>query len=151
MKTLAFLTAALLSAGMLLTSCQKGDSVLPDNSLEQTVNAQNAVTNAKPAPDHDDILVDPIRNYPDPFTKKTMISYVIHKPTKISLIVYNEQNVRVAILASGFLPEGAYRVEFDATELRPGKYFARLNVGNTTFVEEMTKVYDIDDILPSDF
>ena len=150
MKTLALLTAALLSAGMLLTSCQKGDDVLPDNSLGQTVNAQDAFSNAKPAPDHDDILIDPIRNYPDPFTSKTTISYVVHKPTKVSLIVYNEHNVRVALLASGFIPEGAYRVEFDATELRPGKYFARLNVGNTTFVEEMTKVYDTDDVIPSD-
>ena len=150
MKTLALLTAVLLSAGMLLTSCQKGDDVLPDNSLQQTVDSQDAFQNAKPAPDIDDILVDPIRNYPDPFSKKTMISYFVSQPTKISLIVYNEQNVRVAILANGFAHEGAYRVEFDASELRVGKYYARLNVGNTTFVEEMTKIYPIDDILPSD-
>ena len=134
--------------GMILSSCQKDNSLVPDDHYAQTVEDENSARHIDPKPGDDDVMMDPIRNYPDPFTKSTTLSFQVGKRTKVSLIVYNKNNERVAALIGEFLNEGNYRVEFDSGELPAGKYYAKLQVGNSLVVEEMTKVYSIHSGLP---
>ncbi len=148
MKTQILLIVTLLCAGLLLNSCQKDNSLVPDEPYEQADDNKSSVRHVDPRPGEDDVMADPISNYPDPFNKSTTIKFRVWEPTKVSLIVYNEYEERVAVLVGQFLNEGDYRSKFNAEKLPAGKYYAILQVGATMIKEEMTKVHSIHAELP---
>lgn len=149
MKTPILLIVTLLCAGMLLNSCQKDNSLAPNDPYEQAIEKESATRHVDPRPGEDDgVMADPISNYPDPFNKSTTINFRVWKPTKVSLIVFNENNERVAFLVGQFLQEGDYRAKFNAEKLPTGKYYAVLSVGASRITEVMTKVHSIHAELP---
>ncbi|MEJ2593667.1 MAG: hypothetical protein P8100_00720 [bacterium] len=131
----------------MLTSCQKDNSMAPDNSFSESLAVQNSVEKVKPKPS-DLPMIDPISNYPDPFTETTTIQFRVDTGTKVSLIVYNELGEKMAILVGQYLPAGEYRTVYNATHCPCGKYRAVLQTGNIEAVENMTKVYSTEAELP---
>jgi hypothetical protein len=149
MKTQMLFIAALLFAGLMFTSCQKEAGLVPDEPSVQAIENDNALLQVDPKPgDEDEVMIDPISNYPDPFPQFTTIAFRVWKATKVSLIIYNDQDERVAVLVGQFLNEGDYRTKFDARRLPAGKYYAVLQVGNSRITEEMTKVISIHAVSP---
>ncbi len=149
MKTQILLIVTLLCAGLLLNSCQKDNSLVPDDPYEKAIENESSARHVDPRLGEDDgVMADPISNSPDPFNKSTTINFRVWEPTKVSLIVFNENNERVALLVGQFLKEGNYRAKFNAEKLPAGKYYAVLQVGATIIKEEMTKVHSIHGELP---
>lgn len=147
MKSFALIVATLICAGLMLTSCQKDNSVAPDNSFSQSLDIQNPDGKVDPKPS-DLPMIDPISNYPDPFTETTTIQFRVTTGTKVSLIVYNELGERMAVLVGQYLPPGEYRTVYNAKDCPCGKYRAVLQMGTVEAVEDMTKVYSTEAELP---
>ncbi len=147
MKNFALIIATLICAGLMLTSCQKDNSLAPDNSFSQTLDVQNPVVKVDPKPG-DLPTIDPISNYPDPFTETTTIQFRVATGSKVSLIVYNELGERMAVLVGQYLPAGEYRTVYNAKDCPCGKYRAILQTGTVEAIENMTKVYSTEAELP---
>lgn len=69
------------------------------------------------------------QNFPNPFNPSTVLPFDIAAATHTSLIVVNMLGQEVAVLVSGFLGPGSYRVRFDASNLPSGTYLCRLHAG----------------------
>ena len=145
MKTTALILTALLGAGIMLTSCQKDNSLASDNMFSQSLDQQNPADKTDPGAGDLGSTVDLIFNYPDPFSEKTTIQFRVLKAERVSLVVNNEYGDMVAEIVTQFLPEGEYRYEFDAKDLPVGPYRARLQVGDTNIFEDMTKIHSVVD------
>jgi hypothetical protein len=68
--------------------------------------------------------------YPNPFNTNTRLTFALPSASEISLVIYDIQGREVVRLKEGFENAGIYDVEFSASELASGIYFARLNAGN---------------------
>ena len=71
-----------------------------------------------------------LQNYPNPFNPATVIEFQLHHAGEVSLRVYDVLGREVAVLASGTLSAGSYRVPFDARQLASGIYYYRLVAGS---------------------
>ena len=107
--------------------------------------------NAKPYDPDNQAMVDPIRNYPDPFVSMTTIEYRVAKISRVSILILNEQNERVAYIVSGYRKPGIYTAEFDAKNLPAGVYTAILTLDKLKVRERMVKLDDQEAILPDSF
>ena len=146
MKTKILVLAVLLLGGLLFTSCQKDDALIEDKATEQSYVKDNFIEDLAQG----SLLVYNLHNYPDPFNSTTTIEYYLPCNAFVTLSVYqsdiSHQNDMVFI--EGLQRMGIHTVEFDASELPDGIYFAELKVGNKVCRERMTKDSDIDYILP---
>jgi len=70
------------------------------------------------------------KNYPNPFNPSTTINYSIPKQSNVALRVFDLLGREVATLVNNKQPQGNYELEFDATELKSGLYFYRLEAEN---------------------
>jgi hypothetical protein len=140
MKT-TILIISLLGATLFFTSCGKNNELAPQELSETSVAPQEDIKHANPKEDVNQLMIDPVRNYPDPFTESTTIEFQIWESAKVSLVVFNEKNERIALLVGQALEKGDYSVKFDAKNLPAGKYYARLQMGSTKITEVMTKVH----------
>ena len=77
------------------------------------------------------------RNYPNPFSAVTTIEYELERPAMVKLEVYNLMGEKVATLAEGSQPPGAYTVNFNGQGLAPGMYFYTLIAGNARLTQKM--------------
>jgi hypothetical protein len=73
------------------------------------------------------------QNYPNPFTSTTTIRYKVTEPSLVSLKVFNAMGTEVATLINEKKPVGEYSIDWNASGLRSGMYFCRLQSG--TFSE----------------
>jgi len=71
-----------------------------------------------------------LRNYPNPFSQSTTISYAIQKPNYVTLKVYDKTGRELQTLVNRKQNAGKYSVKFDAQNLSQGIYFYRLRAGN---------------------
>jgi hypothetical protein len=71
-----------------------------------------------------------LQNQPNPFRETTAIRYVIEKPARVSLIVYNILGKKVATLVDAFQATGKYTVHFDAAGLPSGTYLYQIKAGD---------------------
>ncbi len=67
-----------------------------------------------------------IRNYPNPFNAKTLISYRLDKSGRVELAIYDNLGRRVQTLVEQYQSTGQYKVEWNAASSASGIYFARL-------------------------
>ncbi|MBS4028474.1 MAG: PQQ-dependent sugar dehydrogenase [Ignavibacteriales bacterium] len=80
------------------------------------------------------------QNYPNPFNPTTKLSFVIRQSSSVTLYVYDVLGKEVAELIHNKLMEkGNYEIEFNASRLTSGVYFARLNVGSPEGKKEFTQ------------
>jgi len=69
------------------------------------------------------------QNYPNPFNPSTKINFNIPKQAYVDLTVYDILGNEITKLVSDTYPAGKYSVDFEATDLPAGVYFARINAG----------------------
>jgi hypothetical protein len=66
------------------------------------------------------------QNYPNPFNPATTITFDLPKSSDAVLVVYDILGKEVDILANGYLPQGKYSVEWNASNMPSGIYYYKL-------------------------
>ena len=77
------------------------------------------------------------QNYPNPFNPSTTISFSIPSTSVVSLIIFDVLGREVAAIMSGELAEGNYTHQWDASALKSGVYFYRLQAGSFTETKKL--------------
>ncbi len=67
-----------------------------------------------------------VGNYPNPFNPTTNIRFALVNATEVQLTVYDIAGREVADLVNGMVEAGVHDIEFDASGLSSGVYFAQL-------------------------
>ncbi|MDM7924579.1 MAG: FG-GAP-like repeat-containing protein [bacterium] len=85
------------------------------------------------------------RNYPNPFNPGTSVHYRLDQPGETGLTVFDVRGRRVAELAAGWRPAGAYRADWDGRdasglEAPAGVYVCRLESGGRVRAIKMVKM-----------
>jgi endo-1,4-beta-xylanase len=80
------------------------------------------------------------QNYPNPFNPTTNIDFSLPKNGYITLKVYNILGQEVATLFQGFHKAGAYKVNFNASQLASGVYIYRLQSENVSISKKLVLV-----------
>lgn len=78
------------------------------------------------------------QNFPNPFNPFTKIVYRISDGGFVNLKVYDVLGNEVATLVNEYKPAGRHEINFDASELHSGVYFARLSAGNQSDIIKMS-------------
>lgn len=83
---------------------------------------------------HDNTLIC----YPNPFSDKTVIRFVLNQPSDVSLSIYNVTGQRIVILEEDFLDAGMHQVEWHGTDsnrkkIPAGIYFCNLTYGTSSY------------------
>ena len=82
-------------------------------------------------------------NYPNPFNSETTIKFIIEKPAKIKLIIYNIQGKEVRnLIKNNFLSIGWHSIKWDGKneqglEMPSGIYLYKIYVGNQQGMRQM--------------
>lgn len=77
------------------------------------------------------------QNYPNPFTGKTNIDYVVDEPNNVVVEVYDITGKLVSLKNYGYQQTGSHTLTFDANELNRGIYMYRLFVGENSQTRRM--------------
>ncbi len=80
------------------------------------------------------------QNFPNPFNPTTTIQFVLPKPDRVTLKVYNSIGQEVATLVDGTIGEGVHAATFSASTLASGVYIYQLKTGNFTSTQKMLLV-----------
>jgi len=109
-----------------------------DGTIDDTLMLKNQITNVE---DQGNLYIPKEykleQNYPNPFNPTTTIKYSIPKESFVTLKVYNLIGEEVATLVNKEQAIGNYQVEFNATSLPSGIYFARITANEFTQVVKM--------------
>jgi len=68
--------------------------------------------------------------YPNPFNPETTISFALPSAVDVSLVIYDVQGRKVAVLIDGWMEAGNNTLTFNAANLPSGVYFAYLTAGS---------------------
>ena len=79
-------------------------------------------------------------SYPNPFSDRTSISFMIPNATHVSLEVYDVTGSAVAILVDAEKTSGLYTVTWDAPDLNNGVYFYRMVADGKVFTGKTTLI-----------
>jgi manganese-dependent ADP-ribose/CDP-alcohol diphosphatase len=71
-----------------------------------------------------------ITNYPNPFSWKTRLIYNVSQDSYIRLSIFNQYGQLIKILLSEKQDKGNHEVFISASDLSPGIYFCRLEIGD---------------------
>ncbi|MDI6765898.1 MAG: T9SS type A sorting domain-containing protein [Bacteroidota bacterium] len=72
------------------------------------------------------------QSYPNPFNPNAVIPFVLRDNGNVSLIIYNTTGQEVARLVDGYLSNGRYEINWDASDFPSGSYFYRVQSANTS-------------------
>jgi len=75
--------------------------------------------------------------YPNPFDGTTSISISLSETTNVHAEIYDVTGKKVASLFDGEMTAGAQILDFDASELGSGLYFAKVQAGNEVYTVKM--------------
>ncbi|MFD2513512.1 T9SS type A sorting domain-containing protein [Pontibacter locisalis] len=78
-----------------------------------------------------------IYSYPNPFSNKATISYVVPQDGPVQVAVYDVLGKKVKTLVADTMKSGNYTVEFDAAALPGGTYIYRVEAGNKVYSNRM--------------
>ena len=71
-------------------------------------------------------------NYPNPVQGTTTIDYALEETEFVRLAVYDALGREHAILHQGMQDAGSHQVVFDASGMRPGTYFYRIETATAS-------------------
>ncbi len=82
------------------------------------------------------------QNFPNPFNPETQISYMIPRPGRVTIKVYNILGAEVAILLDQYQPAGTHLVSWDGTDsygsgVASGIYFYRMTTADFQGIKKM--------------
>jgi|GEM_PF-1532488 len=86
------------------------------------------------------VEIDPVNglmNYPNPFSKSTIISYELESPADVKLDVYSITGRKVKSLLNEFQNVGLHEVTFTSDAMPDGVYFYKLDTGSSVSVGKM--------------
>jgi hypothetical protein len=69
------------------------------------------------------------QNYPNPFNSTTKIRYNLHEPSDVTIIIYDLLGRKIETLYKGYRPAGNHQVVWDASDLKSGNYFYKIETG----------------------
>jgi hypothetical protein len=78
-----------------------------------------------------------MQNYPNPFNPETNLTFHVKKTGDVTIAVYDVLGRQVATLVDGVYSTGVYEVQFDASNLTSGTYFAVLKAGDFSETKKM--------------
>ena len=70
------------------------------------------------------------QNYPNPFTKSTIINYGLNKDSRVLIQIFNMNGKVIETLTNDMKKSGNYEVHFNASNLSTGTYFYNVKIGN---------------------
>ncbi len=70
------------------------------------------------------------KNYPNPFTNETTLSFIMKESANVVLDVYDMQGRLIQTLVNSNLETGEHKFVFNRKNLAPGVYFCCLNAGD---------------------
>ncbi|HMQ68253.1 MAG TPA: T9SS type A sorting domain-containing protein [Ignavibacteria bacterium] len=76
-------------------------------------------------------------NFPNPFNPSTNISFGLSASAFVKLNIYNSQGKEVELLVNQRLPQGSYKVIWNAGNFSGGVYFYRLETDNYSETKKM--------------
>ena len=88
---------------------------------------------AEPVP----VRAELFTNYPNPFTITTTLTFNLPEPAFVTLDIYNAVGQHVATITHKEYHHSRYSVQFDATNLNAGIYFARLTTGTAVHTQKL--------------
>lgn len=74
---------------------------------------------------------------PNPFNQTTVIRYQIEQSGHADLSVYDLKGRLIQQIVNGPVDQGGFQLEFDASDLNPGVYLARLIIGENVYTAKM--------------
>ncbi len=80
------------------------------------------------------------QNYPNPFNPSTTIKYQIPKAGNVKLTVFNILGEVVSVLIDRYEETGVYSISFNASTLKSGIYFYKLESANFIQVKKMSLI-----------
>jgi len=80
------------------------------------------------------------QNYPNPFNPSTTIKFTLPQSSDVTLKIYNALGQEVSTLISGFMESGLHSVKFNASELKSGIYFYKIDTDLYSDVRKMTLI-----------
>jgi len=82
-----------------------------------------------------------VQNYPNPFTEKTMIQYVLNQNGNTHIQLYNTAGSLVKTLKTNeYQKAGTYSFELDANELPSGALYIRIQSGDQKNTQKILKL-----------
>jgi len=78
-----------------------------------------------------------LQNYPNPFNGNTAILYILQKPMRVSLQIFDIKGRLVVRLVDEFQSAGKHEILWAGEEFSSGTYFCRLQVGNQVQVRKI--------------
>ncbi|UCH13601.1 MAG: T9SS type A sorting domain-containing protein [Bacteroidales bacterium] len=78
-----------------------------------------------------------LKNYPNPFTETTTITYSVPEESDVRLTVYNSIGKEVTSLVNKTKEKGTYKVPFDASTLKSDVYICRLQMNDIVITRKM--------------
>ena len=88
----------------------------------------------------DEGLLELNNNFPNPFSRETIIPFSIPRAMHVQITIYNTLGAPVRELLNEELPSGYYEIPFQANELSSGVYFYRLVTPDGTKTDKMILV-----------
>ena len=117
---------------------------ISDVSNPSTMDESDAVFTIEIAPGvEDDLSGIPdsyqlLQNFPNPFNPTTTIYYGLPQESSVELIVYDVLGNEILKISEDQKPAGYHKFDFDASQLKSGVYFYRIDAGD--FVKTMKMV-----------
>ncbi|MCD4745444.1 MAG: T9SS type A sorting domain-containing protein [Bacteroidales bacterium] len=76
--------------------------------------------------------------YPNPFTEKVTIDYLIKKNSDVKIIIYNKLGQVIDILIDqADQSTGFHRIHFDASDIKAGIYYCKIQTDNYTYIKKL--------------
>ncbi len=76
-------------------------------------------------------------NWPNPFNPETVIGFTIPAAGKVELAIFNTNGEKITTLLDGLKEAGSHQVNFNASNLPSGVYFAVLTTGGKILRQKM--------------
>jgi len=80
------------------------------------------------------------QNYPNPFNPSTNIEYILTKPCKVNLIVYNTVGQVFKELVNSNQQPGQYSIDLNLQEAPSGLYFYEIKMGDFQAAKKMMRI-----------
>ena len=80
------------------------------------------------------------QNYPNPFNSQTEISYVVSRPGRVTLEIFDILGRRIEAITNENQQAGYHKIAWDATGLPSGVYFYRISDGEFSATRRMLLV-----------
>jgi len=80
------------------------------------------------------------QNFPNPFSNATIIKYEIPASGLVKLMVFNSNGMEIISLVNDYKERGSYETVFDASGLKNGAYFYRLQTGSYSETKKMSVI-----------